>query len=141
VTNHRFTAAAEREQADTIRTHESRKGRILADAHQLADAVNDAMSEEPARLTLARICLTAQTDEAEAGRQLRQFAADCAHECARWQLGDDAEAVEPPVYKPSYPPIDMLKLAGDICRPLGVSMPERNASLDAGRGIPVERNK
>jgi hypothetical protein len=51
----------------------------------------------------------------------------------------DSQQFIPPTYKPSYPPIDMLKLAGDICRPLGVSMPERNASVDAGRGIPVER--
>lgn len=92
-----FSVQRDRDTADAVDRHESHKASILGDTFRMNDALNDYLSDvrRLAPLDLARICITAQTDEAEAGRLLKEFAQAAAHECARYWLGDDAEVIEP----------------------------------------------
>lgn len=103
----RFTPAAERQQDEAIRRHQDKVRQILKDPKKLRTAIVDYFADRDCPDewgALANLAITAELDEAEAGRQIRAIAAAAAHECARWQLGDDMEAVEPAEpYKPTRP--------------------------------------
>ena len=101
-----FSVQRDRETADAVDRHESHKARTLSNISRMDGALNDHLSNYLARFELASICITAQTDEAEAGRQLAKFAQAAAHECARYWLGDDAEVIEPA--KPSTTLADLM---------------------------------
>lgn len=95
MSRHHFTAEAEREQADAVALHEDYVKRIRRDVHKLDAALNDLLADKAARLELARIAQLSESDAAEAGRLLKNFADQAAHECARFWMGDDGELVAP----------------------------------------------
>lgn len=92
---HPFSISRDRQDADAESRHASYVASIKRDPHKLADAINDYSASPGRVLELARICLTAQNDHAEAGRQLAEYADSAAHECARSWMGDDKEVIRP----------------------------------------------
>lgn len=99
-----------RADADAISRHESLLDRTLNDRRRLAKVLKDASNEQFTFMidALAGIGVTAQTDQAEAGRQYAALVRQFAHESCRWELGDDAEVVE---QRPDLTTLDLMTMA------------------------------